>query len=568
MDFVVANGGEVPAFLARAVQRGGFDLFDKEYFDWGRKDLKFNGVKYKTWKELEETEIPNYNGVNIYSSEVEADIETLISMGAVKEIDASRAEKEKFVFSPINMLDNKRLIFHWRFNAGYKRPHLYLGSPLNELREIEKSEKLLKTDLRKCYFQYPLVPENYSKLGFRFGDRCFYWTVLALGPSPAVYMAQKTQRFSCDFYSFWTGKWVYVYIDDMLSRPGGEEVDVFLTKKLGYIFSKGKRQEGFELDFCGFSLNCKEKTVKVKAETAVEIAEGVEEVLKGCSAFDFQSFCGKITFASQVAVEGRTNTHAINGLLGDLQRKYGKFLPKTGTITLNQEVVSELQFWQQINSHEALNFDSRELKVLPLQVTTDASSTAYGVTIGNLKVRGTFGADLADEPIQVKETAALHLYITEYAPERTDLTVCIDNQSLKHSFDRKFSKNVSANNLLKEIFQALAKKKSALNLLWIPTKIMADSGADPLTRNFKKEFEDSKALSEFGGKRLRRYLGSKVENIIDLFASAVDNPLQANYCHVFHDRDDHLALGVDAFEYLDRLGTAEVGFWLYAYWGG
>ena len=143
------------------------------------------------------------------------------------------------------------------------------------------------------------------------GNRCFYWRCLPLGASPAVFIAQKVQRFAADYFQLKTEMWVFVFIDDFMSRPGLEEIDRFLEEYFGYEFSLEKRAVGSSLEFCGFLIDVLLKEIRVKDSLLVEICELAKEILAGASPFTFQRFCGKICFASQVAVEGRTNTFFI-----------------------------------------------------------------------------------------------------------------------------------------------------------------------------------------------------------------------------------------------------------------
>ena len=93
---------------------------------------------------------------------------------------------------------------------------------------------------------------------------------------------------------------------------------------------------------------------------------------------------------------------------------------------------------------------------------------------------------------------------------------------------------------------------------------MAEEGADSLTRDFRAKFEDLKSLAQYGVKTLLKK--ADIDNrTIDLFASSIDNPLKLKYCHINWDQNDRKALGMDAFEFLDRLAAGWVTITLYAY---
>ena len=118
---------------------------------------------------------------------------------------------------------------------------------------------------------------------------------------------------------------------------------------------------------------------------------------------------------------------------------------------------------------------------------------------------------------------------------------------------------------MREILITLAKKKSTMELSWIPTETMASEGADPLTRNWVTQFEDLFSLSKWGARHLKKLVKLDGKDLVDLFASVVDNPYRTRYCHIAWDTDDRLALGCDAFAYLEALRSRGVEQTLYAY---
>ena len=178
-----------------------------------------------------------------------------------------------------------------------------------------------------------------------------------------------------------------------------------------------------------------------------------------------------------------------------------------------------------------------------------------------------FDEELLDESIQVKECQALLHFVENFAPEKTRITVLVDSQPVIGAFKNKFSKNQKVNSMLRQIFAVLARKGSMLELIWIPTAEMAEVGADNLTRDYISAFRDLKSLSVHGADRLLRFV-QLGEEAIDLFASAADNPFGLKYCHTAWDVDDKLAMGCDAFEFLETICQDSLEMTVYAYdWG-
>ena len=119
INFVQGKGGEVPPFLRRAVDRGSFDLFDKEYFDWARKDICFLGKKYSSWDALKAEKIPNHKGATTFEDEIECKVKEYLASGLIRKVSEDQAKRDRAIFSPINMSTNGRFIFHWRFKGVY-----------------------------------------------------------------------------------------------------------------------------------------------------------------------------------------------------------------------------------------------------------------------------------------------------------------------------------------------------------------------------------------------------------------------------------------------------------------
>ena len=157
------------------------------------------------------------------------------------------------------------------------------------------------------YFQFRLDPANRHKVAFKFQGKAYYWRCLPLGAAPAVFIAQKCQRFAADFYTLRTGEWVFVFIDDFLSRPALVMVDEFLERMLGYQFSPSKRVVSAVQTFCGYEIDCIRKMIRVKQSLIDDISNLSMAVLSGADPYSFQRLCGKIAFAGQVCVEGRTD---------------------------------------------------------------------------------------------------------------------------------------------------------------------------------------------------------------------------------------------------------------------
>ena len=269
---------------------------------------------------------------------------------------------------------------------------------------------------------------------------------------------------------------------------------------------------------------------------------------------------------SGLDLAGRTHVFGINRILADLQGMHGHKFPKQGTVELSETAREELLYWKNIKSHPPRNFREVKRSLVPLKYYTDASTSHFGVKLGNRLVRGEFPLIYQASNIQTKEAYALYFYIKEFAPVLSEITVMVDNLALVCNFKKRMSRNSEVNLLLRDIFQILRSKKTVVNLVWISTTRMLEEGADGVTRaKFIDYFSDDKSLSPEGKIRLLELSGLDLKRTTDAFASSIDNVLKVPYAHINWDTSDELALGLDAFEFFEGQEGKRIGFHIYAY---
>ena len=272
-----------------------------------------------------------------------------------------------------------------------------------------------------------------------------------------------------------------------------------------------------------------------------------------------------IAFAAGLGPEGRSHCFNLNRLLASLQSKFGFKFPSSGSVDLDEGAKAEVLFWKEIEKHEPFSFYLENRKSLNFKVYTDSSSNSYGIKMDKHQVRGSIPLDILNEPILVKECFGFYVYIRDFAPPDSNILMLTDSKALFYNYKKKASRNQKVNDYLMKSFKILREKKSAVQLEWICTAVMKAEGADGLSRNFMEEFRDDKSLSPRGVDRLLVRSGLRKEVTVDLFASKADNVLSTSYCHICWDRDDPLALGLDAFAYLEDLFGKKIEFHIYAY---
>ena len=186
-------------------------------------------------------------------------------------------------------------------------------------------------------------------------------------------------------------------------------------------------------------------------------------------------------------------------------------------------------------------------------LASDSSSSSFGFFIDGQTIGGDFSAADQARPICEKEALALSKLIKFVVQPDTDFTLLCDNSVACSAFSKGRSTNAFISELVAEVRILLNKLNSRIKIVWVSTLTMT-SLADPPSRGVFNL--DPFGLSAAGVARLfdlqpsaKRRLDQ--DDMISLFGSPRNNPLNVAYCSLDYDLNDILCKRRDAFSLLE-----------------
>ena len=160
---------------------------------------------------------------------------------------------------------------------------------------------------------------------------------------------------------------------------------------------------------------------------------------------------------------------------------------------------------------------------------------------------------MINRPIAEKECWALYNLIKAVVSKDTDFTFLIDNKAALGAFTKGRSKNLFINGLVSEVRQILFDNNSRANFIWISTRSMGPLADQPSRSEYAR---DEFGLTDAGVDRLFSLRPSiryrrQNQDLISLFGSPKNNPLQVPYFSVDFDLDDNLCRKQEAFHAIE-----------------
>ena len=186
-------------------------------------------------------------------------------------------------------------------------------------------------------------------------------------------------------------------------------------------------------------------------------------------------------------------------------------------------------------------------------LASDASASSFGFYIDGRLIGGDFSTQDKARPIAEKEALALSKLIKHTVQPSCDYSFFCDNSVAVAAFSKGRSSNPFISRLVGETRIHLNSINSRIRVVWASTLTMK-SLADPPSRG---QFNlDPFGLSGGGVSHLYRLqpavrIRKNNDDLISLFGSPRNNPLQVAYCSLDFDLNDPLCKRRDAFSLLE-----------------
>ena len=158
--FLTSEGIPVPSFISQSIHEGKINIFHKDWTNSNPSNLLFRGRRYNSLNHLLQAEVANGATISKNFPKVEAEIDRLISFGAVRKISHEDAKAEGSVINPIQLVtkikpdgsEKVRLIIHSKMNVTFSKPKLRMPQINNELNYMANEEGLVKVDQSDCFY--------------------------------------------------------------------------------------------------------------------------------------------------------------------------------------------------------------------------------------------------------------------------------------------------------------------------------------------------------------------------------------------------------------------------------
>ena len=568
---LTAAGVELASFIIPAIRVGTINAFHSSWTNMNPRSCFFRGRSYDSLADLLSADIKNGSSIDEYPEEVKAEIGRLLALGAVVEVSRSDALGPGSVINPIqlnlkeipNAKPKRRLILHAKMNVTYSRPTLKMPEISGELDTIANLPGIAKVDQSDAYYQYGL--DRWSSRFLRFGliwdgrMRYFEMSTLVMGGSCSSYVVQKLNEVITQAFTIKYKKYANCYSDDFWSDSSApEHLDTFAAE-FGLFFKKDKKFVGKVVPILGIQVDLNRREARLepaKAEGLAVLAASIRSK-RVLSPASLASLAGKIEYATKVCVSGRAKTFYITKLLAsDAWKEWPSreawLASEEESIGVDDALDTELGFWAGIGSHPPLKIGQSFVKYVS-PCSSDASSTRFGLTIGDKVVGGSFPAGVRDASIAIKEAYALKFLIDSFTEKGCDYFVQVDNQAVISAFTKGRSTSKQLHDLVFSAKSSLARLESTITLKWIPTSVMANLADAPSRNRYPR---DPFGLTPKGVERLfclqpnirdRRARG----DLISCFGGPNNNPLGIEYFSIHLDYDDVLCRGREVFGFLE-----------------
>ena len=337
------------------------------------------------------------------------------------------------------------------------------------------------TDIEAAFRALPLNPAHSGLLAIEF-EGFYYWELRApfgwtLAPFSWCRLSSIIQRY-CALH----GHNIVVYVDDFLGLGQSEAASntsqdflIALLLVLGLSEKRSKRARASQVvKFIGFTLDFPNLSVSIDKERSSQLVAEINLVLSRprVSVASLRSLTGKLSFASQVVLGGRTFTRR----LFDACSNSTRFIP------IDLAIRADLQWWIRF----ILYFNGRSVvhwsSFRPVAYcTTDASDIA-ACGVGPYPSAWVHGwTHNQNWHINIRELWSVYHSLVTWGPSwaNHDVAFAIDNFATVSWINYGVARSPQAMKILRKIFWLTAKFNLRIRATWIPSEenVAADAGS-------------------------------------------------------------------------------------------
>ena len=389
------------------------------------------GVKFPLIGDISSFELPNGNFSAKQETFLNSEINNLLLLGCIERVTS----KPKCV-SPISCVPKKngkfRLVTDLRHINTHSQPPKVKYEDINTVISVVKpKDYIVTTDLQNGFFHVPVHRDHQTLLGFKFKSHYYIWTVLPFGHNCSPFFFSKILRPVVSYLRS-RGLRLVLYVDDfVLFAPRDaifEHKQLLLTtlEQLGWIvnFEKSSLEPTLVKEFIGYLIdNTGEKSViKIPRKRITKVRKDINRCLTK----------GSISARGLARIGGQCISMYKCIFPAKLQFRnlYRLLATKTSwcdILVLDNSTVEDLNWWySSLSTWNGLVVQETQIDI---QMTTDASSIAWGAWIPGHEAQGFWDKGMSYRHSNYRELSAVWLgliSLREFLQNKT-VQICSDN---------------------------------------------------------------------------------------------------------------------------------------------
>ena len=362
-----------------------------------------------------------------------------------------------------------------------------------------RGARMMKVDIKSAFRLCPVHPNDWHLLGIRWQSKFYFDKVLPFGLRSAPYL------FDCLatavewlLRSKFHLKDVIHYLDDYLDTCGPSErlaqlhlqIILQVFKYLNIPIAEDKiGGPATTLEFLGMELDSVQLQMRLPDDKLTDLKTLVSNLLDQgcCTKRELASALGKLSFASQAIVPGRTFLRR----LYDLTKATQHMRPHQ-PLKLSREAVGDLAWWKAcIENWNGKSFFLYEewTPDFDLELQTDASGACgWGAYYGGRWLQGTWSTEDLQKSIEYKELYAIVAACATWGAEWTRKRILFhcDNLSIVDCLKSGSSRSPPVMSLLRALFLVCAQHSFTMSAKHIPG--VANNIADAISRGLLQRF--------------------------------------------------------------------------------
>ena len=363
-------------------------------------------------------EFKNRNFGITESTFINSEINDLLASGAIR-----RSEFKPRCVSPIHCVPKKnhklRLVIDLREVNKYCPCPAFQYEDINRVLEVvQPHDHLVTFDIKNGFHHIPVHDDFQQYLGFQWQGIFYVWQVLPFGLAVSPYFFCKCLRQVAKFFRS-QGIRLSVYVDDFIHAAPASQVthqrdfmlQTFQALGLFINFEKSHLDPSQEKSHIGYIISTNNSDnqvwIRIPKQRINRVKHDIRRALRRgqLTARNLARITGQCISMSKAFMPAKL-------LLRNLYRILRNKTSWQDILTLDKGAILDLQWW--MCALDSWNGTAAPRKTIDLQITTDASQTAWGGHCLNFEAQGFWDKTTAHQSSNYRELSAILLTMQSF----------------------------------------------------------------------------------------------------------------------------------------------------------